>query len=82
MLLQSHAKLIKIRNIREQIDSFLALKMPICNDSSNGNQGSFRLSTAKAAELNSTYNGSSRKTREEMHKKNISPYYDPKLKIM
>ena len=79
-MLQSNAKAIKIRNIREQIESFLALKMPIYSDSPGGNQGSFRISTAKTTDL--TYNESSRKSGVEMHKKRISPYYDPRIQAI
>ena len=45
-------------------------------------QPSFRVSTAKQVELNSTYNESSRKAKEDSTKKTISPYYEPKLRVI
>jgi len=45
-------------------------------------QPHFRVSTAKQMELNSTYNDSTRKNKDEGSKKTVSPYYDPRLRVI
>lgn len=79
--LQTSSKCLKIRSLKDQIESFLALKMQ--NQSEPFvYQPSMRVSTAKQAELNSTYNESSRKAKEDLGKKMVSPYYEPKLRVI
>jgi hypothetical protein len=53
--LQTSSKCLKIRSLKDQIESFLALKMQNQTDL-NVYQPSFRVSTAKQVELNNTYN--------------------------
>ena len=78
--MQSSRKFIKIRTLREQIEAFTALRIP--GDSQITKESSFRVATAKTTELNSTYSDSLRKCREEAQKKNISPYYDQKIRAI
>lgn len=72
---------MKLKSLRDQLESFIALKVPNYAENS-AFQGSFRVSTAKPYDLNFTYNDFNKKNKEESGKKNISPYYDPKAKLI
>lgn len=78
--LQTPSKSLKIRNLRDQIESFMSLRMQNFVDNSTVTQASFRISTAKPAELNSTI-GEAKKTKDDM-KKTVSPYYDARLRVI
>lgn len=73
---------MKIRSLKDQIESFIALKQQNQTDLP-AYQPYFRVSTAKKIELNSTnYNDSTRKFKDETSKKTVSPYYDPRLRVI
>jgi hypothetical protein len=82
LVLQTTSKFNKLRTLRDQLESFVALKIPNYIENSVVNQVSFRVSTAKPIELNNTYNDSSKKLKDEAYKKTVSPYYEPKLRII
>lgn len=78
--MHSSGKFAKIRTLRDQIEAFTTLRIP--GDNLLAKESSFRASTAKTTELNSTCSDSLRKYREESQKKKISPYYDQKIRAI
>lgn len=80
MQMHPSKKSLKIQSLREQIESFVTLRMP--GDGPTAKETSFRVASTKHPELNNTYTESWRKKSDDYQKKYVSPYCEPQSKAI